>query len=91
MCGSGLRRGRRVPTDPHVDVVGRSRGGEEQQVGVAGVKGAMQGHGTRLQVQFLDAPHLEAWLLPSCGKLLMGSHDVSEERRRRKKRVRRLH
>lgn len=85
MCVSALRRGRRVPTDPHVDAVGRSRGGAEQQVGIAGVKGAMYGLGTRLQVQVLDAPHLEAWLLPSCGKLLMGSHDVSEERRRKKR------
>lgn len=81
-----MRRGRRVPTEPHVDAVGRSLGGQEQQVGVAGVKGAVFGIGTRLQVHVLDAPHLEAWLLPSCGKLFMGSHDVSEERRRKKKR-----
>lgn len=94
MCASALHRERRVPTDPHVDVVGRSLGGEEQHVGVAGVEGAMQGLRTRLQVQVLDAPRLEAWLLPSCGKLLMGNHDVSEEgggRRGGDGRVRKLH
>lgn len=66
-------------TDPHVDEVGRSCGGVEQQVGVALVEGAVQGLGNRFQVQFFDAPHLEPWLLSSCCKLLMGNHDVSEE------------
>lgn len=66
-------------TDPHVDEVGGSCGGVEQQVGVARVEGAVQGLRNWLQVQALDAPHLKPWLLSSCFKLLMGNHDVSEE------------
>lgn len=74
-CGGLLCLG---PTEPHVDVVRRSFGGVQQQVGVSLIERAMQGLRHRLQVQVLDAPHLEPWLLPSCGKLLMGNHDVSE-------------
>lgn len=76
VCGG---RGSALRTDPNVDEVGRSCGGVEQQVGVADVEGAVQGLGNLFQVQVLDAPHLEPWLLPSCCELLMGNHDVSEE------------
>lgn len=78
MSGSALHGAGGRPTEPHVDVVGRSWGGVEEQVGVAAVEGAMQGRSYGLDVHFLDAPHLQPWLCPSCGKLLVASHDVSE-------------
>lgn len=61
-------------TQPHVDVVGWSCGGEEQQVGVSGVKAAIQFFGDRLQVQVLDTPDLQAGLLPRTFKFLMMNH-----------------
>lgn len=64
-------------TQPHVNVVRGCGGGEEQQVGISSVEVAVQGLGNRLQVQVLDAPHLQARLLSRIHKLFMGNHDGS--------------
>lgn len=67
-------------TQPHVYVVRRGWGGEEQQVGIPGVEAAMQGLRNRLQVQVFDAPHLQPRLLSCTHKLLMRNHDGSERK-----------
>lgn len=51
--------------------------GEEQNVGVSSVEVAVQGLGNRLQIQVLNAPHLQARLLSSIHKLFMANHDGS--------------
>lgn len=68
-----------------MNVVRGRRGGEEQQVGVSSVEAAVQVLGDHLQVQVLDAPHLQAGLLPCIRKLFMGNHDGSAEHREREK------
>lgn len=74
-------------TQPHVNVVGGRRGGEEQQVGVSSVEVAVQGLGNWFQVQVLDAPHLQARLLSCIRKLFMGNHDGSADDKQQQKKV----
>lgn len=68
-----------------MDVVRGGWGGEEQQVGVPGVEVAVRVLRKRLQVQVLDAPHLQARLLSCSLKLLMGNHVGSADKETQKK------
>lgn len=47
-----------------MNVVGRSRGGEENYVGISNIEVSVEFSRDRFQIHFLNPPHLQSGLLP---------------------------